>query len=334
MKKMINTEKFTDRDWEELASSFSEETGNQSELLKRFLAEDNHNTEKQWKELRNMNDNKEIDVDRAWNKVWSRLNETGTLTREHSVRFKFMRNPLMKIAAAALILISVGTAAFYLVKTDSMSKKIVAITGNDQTNLKVILPDGSNVFLNRNTKMSYRANFGKTGRNIVLTGEAFFEITPDANNPFTVDAGKAKVKVLGTSFNVITNNVESAVEVFVKTGQVMLSDNSGTQNLVLDAGFIGTIDSKLSGKTLNNNANYMAWNTGLLVYDGQTLDVVFRDLKKLYNMEIAADDPDILNQPWTISIDNQSQDTIIRLICASFILSYTKDGNVYHLAKK
>jgi ferric-dicitrate binding protein FerR (iron transport regulator) len=245
-----------------------------------------------------------------------------------------MRSPFMKIAAAALILICLGAAAVYLIKTDSFSKNIVAVTGNDQTNLKVILPDGSNVFLNRNTKMSYRANFGKTGRKVDLTGEAFFEITSDVNNPFIVDAGKARVKVLGTSFNVITNNVESAVEVYVQSGKVMLSDNSGTQNLVLDAGYIGTVDSKLSNKTLNNNPNYMAWNTGLLVYDGQTLDVVFRDLKKLYNMEIVADDPKILNQPWTISIDNQSQDTIIRLICASFILSYTKDGNVYHLAKK
>jgi len=334
MKKMINKDNFTDKDWEELASSFSEETDTRSELLKRFLSEDKHNTEKRWEELRNMNDNTRIDVDRAWNKVWSRLNETGSLTRENSARVTFMRSPFMKIAAAALILICLGAAAVYLIKTDSFSKNIVAVTGNDQTNLKVILPDGSNVFLNRNTKMSYRANFGKTGRKVDLTGEAFFEITSDVNNPFIVDAGKARVKVLGTSFNVITNNVESAVEVYVQSGKVMLSDNSGTQNLVLDAGYIGTVDSKLSNKTLNNNPNYMAWNTGLLVYDGQTLDVVFRDLKKLYNMEIVADDPKILSQPWTISIDNQSQDTIIRLICASFILSYTKDGNVYHLAKK
>ena len=114
----------------------------------------------------------------------------------------------------------------------------------------------------------------------------------------------------------------------------MLSDNSGTQNLVLDPGFVGTMDSKLSGKTLNNNPNYLSWNTGLLVYDGQKLDVVFKDLKRVYNMDIVADDPDILDNTWTSPINNQPQDTIIRLICASFNLSYTKDGNVYHLAKK
>ena len=51
-------------------------------------------------------------------------------------------------------------------------------------------------------------------------------------------------------------------------------------------------------------------------------------------MDIVADDPDILENPWHSPIDNLPQETIIRLICTSFNLSYTKDGNVYHLSKK
>jgi hypothetical protein len=94
------------------------------------------------------------------------------------------------------------------------------------------------------------------------------------------------------------------------------------------------MDSKLSEKTLNSDPNYIAWKTELLVYDGQKLDIVFKDLKKVYNMDIVADDPEILNVPWTSPIYNQTQDTIIRLICTSFNLSYSKDGNVYHLNKK
>jgi len=78
----------------------------------------------------------------------------------------------------------------------------------------------------------------------------------------------------------------------------------------------------------------MSWNTGLLVYDGQTLDIVFRDLKRVYNMNIVADDPEILSNTWTSPIDNQAQETIIRLICASFNLAFKKDGDVYHLTRK
>jgi ferric-dicitrate binding protein FerR (iron transport regulator) len=122
--------------------------------------------------------------------------------------------------------------------------------------------------------------------------------------------------------------------VFVRTGKVLLSDNSGNNSILLDPGYIGTMDSGKPLKSLNRDPNYMAWNTGILVYDGQTLDIVFRDLKRVYNMEIIADDPSILKETWTSPINNQSQDTIIRLICYSFNLGYTKEGNTYHLSKR
>jgi ferric-dicitrate binding protein FerR (iron transport regulator) len=217
-----------------------------------------------------------------------------------------------------------------------LSRKTIVATTDNQKNLQVTLPDGSNIFLNRNTRLSYRENFSRHGRNVTLSGEAFFEITPDKENPFTIDAGKARVKVLGTSFNVNTNNADSAVEVFVKTGTVLVSDKEGKRSLTLDPGYIGTMNSGSSDKFLNYDPNYMAWNNGVLIYDRQPLEVVFMDLKKVYNLDIVTNDQDILENTWTTNgpLDNQSQETIIRLICASFNLSYTKDGSVYHLAKK
>jgi transmembrane sensor len=334
MKEKINNENFTDREWEELASALSGEDSNQPELLSNFTTDESRNIEKQWKGLRNMNDDKEIDVDKAWNKVWSRMNESGTIPVKKNYRVILMRSSFLKIAAVALILLSLGTAAIFFSRTDSLSKNIIVATDNNQKNYKVTLPDGSNIILNRNTKLTYHANFGKYSRDVALSGEAFFEIAHNVVKPFIIDAGKASVKVIGTSFNVITNNIDSAVEVFVQTGKVLISNNSGAEDLVLEPGFVGTMDSKLSGKKQNKNPNYMAWNTGLLVYDGQTLNVVFKDLKRVYNMEIIADDPAILEETWTSPIDNQTQDTIIRLICASFNLSFSKDGNIYHLAKK
>jgi len=332
MKEKMNTEKFTDREWEEIASALSGEKGDQPELLKRFLTEDGHSTGELWKKLRDMNDDREINVNEAWSKVYTRLSESGELARKAPARIHFMSSRIMKIAAAALVLLSLGIVSVYV---GTRNKMIIVATADDQKNLEVTLPDRSTVFLNRNTELRYRKNPGKSERNVSLTGEAFFEITPDAEKPFIVDAGKASVKVVGTSFNIITNNRDSAVEVYVETGKVMLSDINGTRNIMLDSGYIGTLDTDVSGKTLNENPNYMSWKTGVLVYNGQTLDIVFRDLKRVYNMDIVADDPEISDLPWNSPpIDNQPQETIILLICRSFTLSYTKDGNVYHLSKK
>ena len=334
MKEMKKTVKFTDKEWEELASLLSEEKIEETDLLNRFMAEDLHNTSKQWKELSNMSSEKEINVDKAWKNVYSRLNENGFKTKNGPSRISFMRSTFMRAAAVVLILLSLGITAVYLNNTGTFSKRITVATNNDQKNLQVALPDGSKIFLNRNSELNYRSNFGRHRLDVRLAGEAFFEISPDVSKPFIIDAGYARVKVVGTSFNVITENNDSAVEVYVKTGKVMVTDNSGSKSILLDPEYVGTMNSNISGKTVNNNPNYMSWNTGLLVYNGQKLDVVFKDLKRVYNMDIVADDRGILDNTWTSPIDNQPQDTIIRLICASFNLSYSKDSNVYHLSKK
>ena len=332
---MNKTEEFSDREWEELASLLSDEKGENSELLNRFMADDINKTGEQWKKLKSMSSDKEIDVDRAWNNLHSRLNKNRPKTEKWNSGTGTLRTNLLRIAAVALVLFSLGAVAVYLNDSGYLSKKISALTGNDQKNLLIDLPDGSKVFLNRNSQLSYRENFGKNKRDVKLTGEAYFEISPDADRPFIIDAGKASVKVVGTSFNVITNNSESAVEVFVVSGKVILSDKSGSQSVALEPGYVGIMDSKKSEKSLNDNPNYRSWNTGLLVYSGQKLDVVFKDLKRVYNMDIVADDPAILDNPWSSPIDdNETRETIIRLICTSFNLSYTKDGNVYHLSKK
>jgi len=335
MKVMNNTEKFTEKEWEELAAIFSGEKIENDQLYKRFAADDIYKTEEEWKELENISREKKPDIDKAWSNVYSKLNENGEKAYRRYGRIQLTNSRLMKIAAVALLILSLGSTALYLNNSGYLSKRVSISTGIGEKNISVNLPDGSKITLNRSSELSYRENFGKQNRNVKLKGEAFFEITPDALRPFIIDAGKASIKVVGTSFNVITNNTESAVEVYVLTGKVILSDKSGSQSIALEPGYIGTIGSNKSGKSFNDNPNYRSWNTGQLVYTGQKLDVVLKDLKRVYNMDIVADDPSILENPWSSPIDNnETEETIINIICNSFNLSYTKDGNVYHLAKK
>jgi transmembrane sensor len=331
---MKKKEIFTDKEWEELASVLSDEKVDRTNLLDRYIDGDSGNSGKKWKELKDMNSQEKIDVDKAWNNVHSRIMEYSVNKSQSHVKIGFIRTAFFKIAAVALVLVALGGAAVYINNAGYLSRKITVTAGDNQKNVLVALSDGSKIYLNRNSEFSYRSNFGKYGRNVKLKGEAFFEIAPDTKKPFIIDAGKASVRVVGTSFNVITSNKESEVEVFVKTGKVLLSDNSGSQSIQLNPGYVGTINSKIASKVLNTNPNYLSWNTGYLDYSGQKLSVVFKDLKRVYNMDIVADDPSILDNPWHSPIDNLSQETIIRLICTSFNLSYTKDGNVYHLSKR
>lgn len=301
MKEMNSKEKIFDREWEELSVTFS---------------------------------NGEVDVDKAWDKLQGRIAEIEPHSKENMPPVRRLTGILIRIAAVALIILGLGLTAIYLSNNGVFSKTIIAVTGTDEKNLLVELPDGSKIFLNRNTELSYKSDFGRSGRNVKLNGEAFFEISPDASKPFIIDAGNAYVRVVGTSFNVITSNSDSAVEVFVTTGKVVLSDKSESRSLDLEPGYVGNFDLNSSAKVINENPNYLAWNTGKLVYTGQKLDIVFKDLKRVYNMDIVADDPSILENPWSSPIGSGTQETIILLICRSFNLSFTKEGDVYHLVKK
>lgn len=331
MKTKQETLKYTDREWAELASVLSGEKSEAGGLLSRFMADDRSGVTKNWKEMHKISNDKEINVDRAWNNLLNRLNEDPLIEKPPAGKGLFITDFFLRMAAGLLILISLGAAAYLIFNHRITDSGIVVATEMNQKNLQVTLPDGSTVILNRNTSVTYGRNFGKRTREVSLSGEAFFDIAPDPDMPFVVNAGNAAVTVKGTSFNVISSNSASAVEVYVLTGKVVLSDNPGSRSMELEPGTIGTMKKEISSKTMNNNPNYLAWNTGILVYDGQTLETVFNDLRKVYNMEIVADDPAILRNTWTSPINNQPQETIIRLICTSFNLNFTKVGNTYHL---
>lgn len=294
----MSTDKYTDRDWEEIAGRFSD-----------------------------------INVDKAWNKVRSGIGEEGLDASAPRLGERNKRLLFLKVAAAALLIIGLGAGFLYLRNSITIGDRVIIASGADQRDVFVTLRDGSKVWLNRNSKLIYKNSLSGETRNVKLIGEAFFDITPDPARPFIIDAGQANVKVVGTSFNVITSNKDNEVEVFVRTGKVMLSDPSGVQNIMVEPGSVGVMGKSTPTSLVNENRNYMAWKTDTLVYQGEKLDVVFADLKRVFDINISADDPEINSIPLTTTFFSIPEDTIIQVICNTFNLRYQKNGSVYHLAK-
>lgn len=322
MKDHKNIEKLSDREWEELASMFSgEKTDTQDISDSNVLVK----TGKLWQELGQDPDNDNVDVEKAWKIVRSRISEQSTVIKRRSL---LVRSPLFRIAATFFLLAVLGSVITLIFFNQNYIKHS---TTGDQSNLRIDLPDGSIVFLNRNSSLYHTSSFGSENRVVRLEGEAFFDIKPDTKMPFSIDAGSAIVKVTGTSFNVMTKNEEAEIEVYVKTGTVTVEGKSGSGTLLLEPGYIGRISGSKAEKIINDDPNYMAWNTGKLTYRGEKLTIVFRDLKRVYDLNIVADDTSIYELPWTAPIEYQQGENIIKMICLSFDLGYTKDGDVYHL---
>jgi transmembrane sensor len=322
MKKNNKIEEMTDREWADAAAWLSgEETSN--DVSGRFLISEDGEIMKKWNDLKNT-ETDNIDVDKAWNNLNNRIEAEKPVIpfRRQSLMPAFLR-----IAAMVIIVAGLG----WLMYEVAAPEKVTVTVAMDEKNIEVLLADGSKVYLNRDSRLIYPETFGRNNRKVTLKGEAYFDIAPDASHPFIIDAGNARVKVLGTSFNVITDNKDNEVEVFVTTGTVMLTSNDGSESLMIEPGYVGRVSGTSSSREVNTDPNYLSWNTDILTYNGERLGVVFADLKRTFNIDIAASDPAINDYRLTSRFDSQPHDTIIKVICTTFNLHSVMEGGTYNL---
>ncbi|TNF39214.1 MAG: DUF4974 domain-containing protein [Bacteroidetes bacterium] len=322
MKKIENTDKWNDREWAGAAAWLSgEENGSIDNA--RLLESEEADIMKKWNDLKD-SDSEVIDVDRAWARLNSRIEAESQVVpiRRNSFLVTFAR-----IAAMVIIVAGFGWLLFEV----AAPQKITIATTADEKNVEVLLADGSTVYLNRNSSLTYPENFRSRTRKVSLSGEAFFDIARDTEHPFIIDAGKANIRVLGTSFNVITENDRNEVEVYVSSGKVMVTSGDGSQSLTLEPEDVGKVSVTNASQARNTNVNYMAWHTDMLVYDGERLGVVFEDLKRAYDIEIKVADPEINDFRLTSPFEQQPHDTIVKLICTTFNLRSVREGETYIL---
>ncbi|MCX6267266.1 MAG: FecR domain-containing protein, partial [Bacteroidetes bacterium] len=268
-----------------------------------------------------------VDIDTAWLTMAKRIEEhenvkNGFQSRSRSIRMSPVRYLL---GIAALILLLIGIYGLYRMIGNPEYKIEVASGSNI---VHDTLPDGSKVTLNRNSKLIFSEGFDKGNREVKLTGEAFFEVSHDAKHPFTVDAGLARVLVLGTTFSVRTYPVEGSdrvnlVEVVVTEGRVMLfriDERSGdTAKLILMAGESGSMKEG-DRKPIRNEAappdgNF--WANQSLDFRSTQLSAVFELIERYYSVHITVSDPAILNCRLTASFVNEPPESILAVITES-----------------
>jgi ferric-dicitrate binding protein FerR (iron transport regulator) len=97
--------------------------------------------------------------------------------------------------------------------------KMMTMSTTDSA-ISFFLPDSSHIYLNKNSSLTYPENFSGSIRGVKLSGEAFFDVTPDAQKPFVIEAGNTETRVVGTSFNIREDRTTGKVEVSVVSGKV------------------------------------------------------------------------------------------------------------------
>ncbi len=212
-------------------------------------------------------------------------NTRNTKKKEAVIRPMNSRRRFLAIAAAIAIPLM---AALWVFLPAPAAPITIAQTATGET--KVIqLKDGSTVTLNENTTFTYPETFAATDRQVVLNGEAFFEIAKDATRPFEVQTEKASIKVLGTVFNVRSIATEPKIEVSVEEGKVQFSSTLAGKGVLLTAGEIGIYDLDKNEITESkvNHKNASAWKTKSLTYKNEPLKTVIADLAQHFKVKVS-----------------------------------------------
>lgn len=152
------------------------------------------------------------------------------------------------------------------------------------------LPDGSNVYLNSESKISFPKTFGNDTREVTVVGEAYFEVVKD-EKPFIVHAGHIQTEVLGTSFNV-KNIAGKNIEVTLVEGRVNIVDQMGKSS-VLQPNQQAVVSLNSNEMIIRevNTLSYVGWKDNILLFENTTLKEAIGAVELWYNVRIDINNP-------------------------------------------
>ncbi|MGK0363821.1 MAG: transmembrane sensor [Saprospiraceae bacterium] len=231
----------------------------------------------------------DLDMDSDFVKVSSRLNKSAK-----TVQMPAVRNSWMRIAAAGAILLVAGfLLRNYFAENNAAWENVTASTEIQELQLA----DGTKVWLNAGSTLSYPTAFSDTERSVKLEGEAYFEVTHDTKKRFQVLTEQTTVTVLGTAFNVRAEGDENTTEVAVSEGKVQVEEKQTAQKVILSVNEKALYDHVSNKLTETNDAdlNELAWQRKKLKFTGTTLQNALSVIEKEYGVSVILENESIAN---------------------------------------
>jgi len=150
----------------------------------------------------------------------------------------------------------------------------------------VTLPDGTQVYLNSTSSLSYPTQFIGSSRNVTLQGEAYFEVAKNAKMPFIINVNnKQKIEVLGTHFNVKAYTDEQEINTTLLEGSVKISTDD--KNVILKPGQMAVNNpSKSLSVQIADLEEIMAWKNGLFIFNNENITTVMKKVARWYDVDV------------------------------------------------
>jgi transmembrane sensor len=261
-------------------------------------------------------ESQQFDTDAAWNKVRSKLQHRKEATTIPMPPPASGFSLFWKIAASIIVLLGVGFFAYQIQQSSSQTIEVVA----DKKSAADTLPDGSGVFLNKETVLAYTYDKKKKEHEVKLQGEAYFNIHHDKDKTFIVKAGDVLIKDIGTSFNVKAYPESNTIEVAVEEGEVMFYTENDS-GVYLRAGGKGVYHKTTKTFSLAEaEPNVTAYKTKFFIFSGTDLGTVVNSLNDVYDTKIIID-KNLNNCRLNVSFNNENIEEIANVIAETLGLT-------------
>jgi ferric-dicitrate binding protein FerR (iron transport regulator) len=232
------------------------------------------------------------------------------------------------IAVAALALIILIPTLIITNKNLSSNSKMLSFSTTDSVS-QLQLADGSQLTLNKNTKIEYSKDFEKN-RLVKLDGEAFFEVQHKTDeNKFVVIAKDCQITVIGTKFNIKAFADSDLVEVFVTEGLVQVSEINNDNNISLSANekAVYNTKSKQITKTSTNNSADIYWKTQKIVFDNAPISEVSSVISEVFGIDVISELSNAQDLKLNTSFENNSLDEVIKILQLTLDIRIEKQAN-------
>jgi len=195
--------------------------------------------------------------------------------------------------------------------------------------VKVNLPDGSHIWLNAGSALSYPVTFeGKTRQVVLREGQAFFDIARDTTRPFIVHAKTLDITVLGTSFDVKAYQNDPDIKVTVKTGKVgvRMRDKPGQPVLMLLPAEQAVVAEKAQKIQVNEISKpaIAPWKDNRMVFEDELLVEVLHALERKYNQHIVIEKAELSAEKISLTLDDQPMTDVLKVLGFSKNFNYSQ----------
>lgn len=220
------------------------------------------------------------------------------------------------VAIAASVLIMAGL--FWLNRNDNIPAALTAVQTQMKEKKMIILPDSSKVWLNEGSELRYPEKFTGKTRDVILTGEGFFDIRHDPGHAFIVHVGTLSTKVLGTAFNIRESKAANLVTITVARGKVSVSEGTKLLGYITPNQQINyhTRDKVFEKNNVDASA-IIAWQETDLHFDEVTFGDAVKILGNRFSKKISFHNPAVASCRFSGTVlKGKNIDQILKVICA------------------